>query len=113
MHGYFLDAVTALTLTGADGAQKMRKMMADLRQNPPTKAGEIAVVSFEDYLAPEMQQKGFGKSNALRFVMEDGSWVAVRPSGTEPKCKYYYCVCGADEADAQNKHALLRATFEQ
>ena len=112
-HGYFLDAVTALTLTGADGAEKMRKMMADLRQAPPTKAGEISVACFEDYLTPEMQQKGFGKSDALRFVMEDGSWVAVRPSGTEPKCKYYYCVCGKTHTDAARKHALLRETFEK
>lgn len=112
-HGYFLDAVTALTLAGADGAKRMQKMMVDLRQAPPAKAGEIAVAYFEDYLSPEMQAKGFGKSDALRFVLTDGSWVAVRPSGTEPKCKYYYCVRGTDEADAQSKHALLRATFEQ
>ena len=112
-HGYFLDAVTALTLTGADGAEKMREMMADLRKAPPTEAGGIAVARVEDYLTPEMQTKGFGKSNALRFVMADGSWVAVRPSGTEPKCKYYYCVVGADEQDAARKHTLLRATFEK
>ena len=113
VHGYFLDAVTALTLTGAEGAQKIREMMADLRRDPPTKAGEIDVVCFEDYLTPEMQKKGFGKSDALRFVMEDGSFVAVRPSGTEPKCKYYYCVVGANAADAERKHALLRKTFER
>lgn len=112
-HGYFLDAVTALTLTGADGAEKMKQMMADLRRTPPTEAGGIAVARVEDYLTPEMQAKGFGKSDALRFVMADGSFVAVRPSGTEPKCKYYYCVRGADAADASAKHTRLRAAFER
>jgi phosphoglucomutase len=112
-HGYFLDAVTALTLTGADGAAKMGRMLEELRNAPPASAAGIAVLQMEDYLSPEMQQKGFAKSNVLRFVLADGSWVAVRPSGTEPKCKYYYCVRGTDEADARTKHAALRAVFER
>ena len=112
-HGYFFDAVTALTLTGAEGAKKMRQMMADLRNAPPAAAGEIAVSHVEDYLSPAMQAQGFGCSDMLRFVMADGSWVAVRPSGTEPKCKYYYCVRGGTHADAARKHALLREAFER
>ena len=112
-HGYFLDAVTALTLEGADGAARMGQMLQDLRNASPTEAAGIAVAEVEDYLSPEMQEKGFVASNVLRFVLADGSWVAVRPSGTEPKCKYYYCVCGTDEAGARAKHALLRAVFEK
>ena len=113
VHGYFLDAVTALTLAGADGAEKMKQMLENLRNAPPAEAGGIAVLHVEDYLTPEMQKKGFGKSNVLRFLLADGSWVAVRPSGTEPKCKYYYCVVGADEQDAARKHTLFRDTFEK
>ena len=112
-HGYFLDAVTALTLTGAEGAAKMKQMLEDLRKAPPAEAAGIAVERVEDYLTPEMKAQGFDKSNVLRFVLADGSWVAVRPSGTEPKCKYYYCVCGANESDAREKHALLRNAFEK
>ncbi len=112
-HGYFLDAITALTLAGADGAQRIRQLMADLRNAPPVSAGDLAVARVEDYLSPAMLSQGFGASDALRFVMEDGSWVAVRPSGTEPKCKYYYCVRGKDEADAIAKHAALCGAFEK
>ena len=112
-HGYFLDAITALTLAGAGGAAQMQQMMADLRNTPPVAAGEIAVAQIEDYLTPEMQAKGFARSDMLRFVMADGSWVAVRPSGTEPKCKYYYCVRGKDVADAAAKHTRLREAFEK
>ncbi|MBO7341849.1 MAG: phospho-sugar mutase, partial [Clostridia bacterium] len=112
-HGYFLDAVTAQTLTGADGAEKIRATLTALRNDPPAKAGDMAVVRVEDYLSPEMREQGFGSSNMLRFLLDDGSWVAVRPSGTEPKCKYYYCVRGRDAADAKRKHAQLRASFEK
>ena len=112
-HGYFLDGITALTLAGAEGAEKIKQTLASLRKTPPTEAGGIAVLRVEDYLSPEMQAKGFARSNVLRFLLADGSWVAVRPSGTEPKCKYYYCVVGRDEQDASAKHALLRAAFEQ
>ena len=111
-HGYFLDGVTALTLTGAEGAAKIGQMLENLRNAPPTEAGGVPVLQVEDYLSPEMQAKGFARSNVLRFVLADGSWVAVRPSGTEPKCKYYYCVVGHDEQDAARKHALLREVFE-
>ena len=110
-HGYILDDVTAVILTGADGAKKMQEMMKALREAPPMSVGGIAVARVEDYLTPEMQSQGFGKSDTLRFVMADGSFVAVRPSGTEPKCKYYYCVCGREKSDAARKLALLREAF--
>ena len=71
------------------------------------------MTAVEDYLAPEMQAAGFPPSNVLRFLLADGSWVAVRPSGTEPKCKYYYCVVGSGKADAEKKHAAMRAVFEK
>ncbi len=111
-HGYFLDAVTALTLTGADGAEKIKETLTALRGAPPVAAGGIAVARVEDYLTPEMQARGFGRSNVLRFVMADGSWVAVRPSGTEPKCKYYYCVRGCDRDEAERKLSAIRPCFE-
>ena len=60
-----------------------------------------------------MCRAGFPKSNVLRYLLSDGSFVAVRPSGTEPKCKYYYCVVGKTREEAAEKHAALRAVFER
>jgi len=59
-----------------------------------------------------MTAKGFPPSNVLRYLFSDGSFVAVRPSGTEPKCKYYYCVMAKDRAEAERKLAALKAAFE-
>ena len=59
-----------------------------------------------------MKEQGFPSSNVLRFVLEDGSWVAVRPSGTEPKCKFYYSVVAPDKAKALIKLDVMRSVFE-
>lgn len=111
-HGYFLDALTNVVRTGAAGVAEIGALLAGLRQDPPKAAGDVPVTRVEDYLSAEMQAAGFPRSNVLRFLFADGSWVAVRPSGTEPKCKYYYCVVGAGKADAQQKLATMRAVFE-
>jgi len=71
------------------------------------------VRKLEDYTAEEMISLGFPKSNVLRFLFEDNSWVAVRPSGTEPKCKFYFCVCGKDKENALQKFNTLKAVFEK
>ena len=111
--GYYLDAQTNVMLKGADGAEKIQQLLRDLRAEPPKTAGGIAVVKVEDYLSRQMQELGFPQSNVLKYFLADGSWVAVRPSGTEPKCKYYYCVTAKDEAAAKEKLAAFKETFEQ
>lgn len=112
-YGYFEDAITAVVHEGVEGAAKIAAMVEKLRVDPPAKAGQLRVAAVEDYLGDAMQQKGFPPSNMLRFVMEDGSFVAVRPSGTEPKCKYYYCVYGPSREQAAEKLCVMRETFEQ
>ena len=111
--GYYHDACISVMHKGAEGAQKMAQMMQALRKAPPTEAGGIAVVEVQDFLGEEMQKKGFPPSDVLRFVLADGSFVAVRPSGTEPKCKYYYCVAGKNSQEALQKFTELRAVFEK
>lgn len=111
--GYYLDAQTNVVLKGADGAEKIQQLLRELRNNPPKAADDIAVVKVEDYLSQEMIDAGFSKSNVLKYTMSDGSWIAVRPSGTEPKCKYYYCVTAKDKDAAAQKLALFKNIFEQ
>lgn len=111
--GYYLDALTNVVHKGSAGAKKIAALMENLRNNPPAKAGEIDVVEMEDYLSDRMMAAGFPASNVLRFLLADGSWVAVRPSGTEPKCKYYYCVTGADYKTAREKLSAMKTAFEK
>lgn len=112
-YGFFMDALDNFTFKGLDGSQKIAALVNGLRQNPPCKAGEVAVLEMEDYRSQRMLDAGFPSSDVLRFKMTDGSWVAVRPSGTEPKCKFYYSIVGKTPAEAARKLADMRATFEK
>ena len=111
-HGFFLDALDNFTFKGIDGSDKISALMDGLRKNAPTAAGDIKVAKVEDFQSAEMKAEGFPSSNVLKFKMEDGSWVAVRPSGTEPKCKFYYSIVAENEEKARVKLAVMRETFE-
>lgn len=112
-HGFYLDAQTNVVHKGASGVAKIAALLEGLRKDPPRAIGDITVLTVEDYLSEPMRRAGFPASNVLRYLLSDGSFVAVRPSGTEPKCKYYYCVVGATREEAALKHAALRAVFEK
>ncbi len=112
-YGFFRDALDNFTFKGLDGAEKIVALVDGLRKDPPTAAGEVSVLKMEDYTSQEMIDAGFTKSDVLRFVLADGSWVAVRPSGTEPKCKFYFSVVAPNPAEADKKLAVMRATFEK
>ena len=112
-YGFFRDALDNFTFKGLDGAEKITALVDGLRKNPPASAGEISVVKMEDYTSQEMIDAGFTKSDVLRFVLADGSWVAVRPSGTEPKCKFYFSVVAPTPAEADAKLSVMKATFEK
>lgn len=112
-HGFYLDALDNFTFKGIDGADKIKALVNGLRNDPPKAAGDIAVVKMEDYESAEMLAAGFPKSNVLKFILSDGSWVAVRPSGTEPKCKFYFSVRAENKAAAEIKLAEMKAAFER
>ena len=112
-HGFFLDTQGSIFHKGAAGVAKIAALLEGLRREPPREVAGLTVVKTEDYLASEMQREGFPPANVLRYLFDDGSFVAVRPSGTEPKCKYYYCVSAGDRAAAEEKLAGLRAFFEK
>ena len=111
-HGFFLDALDNFTFKGIDGADRISALVDGLRNDPPKTAGDVAVVEMEDYLSETMAKKGFPASNVLRFILADGSWCAVRPSGTEPKCKFYFSVVAPDRAQAKTKLEVMKKTFE-
>ena len=94
--GTYREKLVSLTKKGIDGNQQIAAMMKRYRENPPAKLGDSPVVKVIDYTEPE--KTGLPKSNVLRFFSEDGSVVTVRPSGTEPKIKFYFGAKGEKAA---------------
>ncbi|WP_242266586.1 phospho-sugar mutase, partial [Bacillus cereus group sp. BfR-BA-01327] len=99
-YGFFREDLVSLTLKGKDGAEKIQEMMATFRENPPKEVAGLTVVAVEDYKASIVTSLQDGhkeeihlpKSNVLKYQLEDGSWFCLRPSGTEPKIKFYFGV---------------------
>lgn len=110
--GYTEDALDNIVLKGADGPKKTAALLQNLRENPPASVGGLTVTRIEDFETEEMANRGFPKSNVLKFIFDDGSWCAVRPSGTEPKCKYYYGINAPGKKEAAEKLESMRETFE-
>ena len=104
--GYFKESLISVTKKGKDGIEQIQQMMVDFRANPPKELAGSPVVKVVDYNKPE--ETGLPKSNVLQFFSKDGCKVTVRPSGTEPKIKFYFSAVGAD-ADARNQ--ALRDQF--
>ncbi len=116
--GYYLAYVESIELTGADAMEKAAKMMADLRENVPATIGGAKVTVVRDYKISQATDLETGrtsvidlpKSNVLELLLGDRGSVIARPSGTEPKVKFYYTAVGKTEADAKE---LLKACAEQ
>ena len=104
--GYYRESLTSLVRKGKEGAEEIAAIMTDMRANPPAQLAGSPVVKVIDYNKPE--ETGLPKSNVLQFFNEEGDVVSVRPSGTEPKIKFYF---GAHGADADAKTEKLRAQF--
>ena len=98
LYGYRKEALVSLVRKGISGAQEIRGIMSDFRANPPAQMCGSPVCKVVDYLYPELT--GLPKSDVLQFFDEDGDVVSVRPSGTEPKIKFYFGAKG-DDADAK------------
>lgn len=114
-YGYYKDAVKAIGLKGIEGLAKIQNIMETLRKEVPAKVGEYDVVSARDYKLDTIKdmktgavtETGLPASNVLYYDLNDGAWVCVRPSGTEPKIKFYYGVKGTSLEDADKKSAEL------
>ena len=120
-YGYFKEDLLSLTLEGADGAKQIQEMMEKLRNNIPNKIGNYVVEKFRDYKigkiidmkTKEEKETGLPVSNVLYFDLENDSWVCVRPSGTEPKIKFYVGIKGTNMQDAEVKVKELKEAIQQ
>lgn len=119
-HGTYEESQIAIELDGEAGANRIKKILSDLRDDSPAEIAGVPVVRSEDFKESLIREngkteelKGFVKSDVLKYFLEDGSWIAVRPSGTEPKCKFYYCIKGENHADAKEKTAKYQKAMAE
>ncbi len=114
-YGYYKDDIQSITLKGIEGLEKIQQIMDNLRQFPPKEIGGYQVEAVRDYKkeviinfkTQERRTTGLPNSNVLYYELENDAWVCVRPSGTEPKVKFYYGVKGTSMEDADAKSAAL------
>lgn len=124
-YGYFKEGLETITLKGMDGAQQIQQMMAEAREHLPQQIGDAKVLAVRDYKTDvrydmtdgSKSATGLPTSNVLYYELEDHSWCCVRPSGTEPKIKFYFGVKGTSLSDAETKldglQKAMMALFEQ
>ena len=107
-HGYYLDALDSVTLTGVAGAARIKEMMEEVRESDAQFFANVDEV--RDYATGIAD---LPKENVIKFMLKDESWVAIRPSGTEPKIKFYYSVKADDEQSAQEKLAVIKTQIQE
>ncbi len=115
-YGYFSEKTISVTLSGVDGAAEIKKIMDKFRSSAPATFGQVAVALTEDFQEltsttadGEVTALTTPPSNVLKYSLLDGSWLAVRPSGTEPKIKFYIATVGNDLAESQRKIDAIEA----
>ncbi len=114
-YGYFKEGLETKTLKGLDGANQIKTMMENARNNIPTHVGDFKVLAFRDYskdlrvdvITGAEEKTNLPSSNVLYYELEDNAWCCVRPSGTEPKIKFYFGVKGTSLEDSQQKLDML------
>ena len=109
-YGFHLEKTISVTKKGIDGMKTISEILKDMRQAPPTELGGFPVLNYLDYEKPETT--GLPKSNAMYFELPD-AWVCVRPSGTEPKIKYYVGVEAEDAAKAEDMLTAIERDIMQ
>lgn len=110
-YGYYNEVLKSINMEGKEGMERIKAIMDELRSNPPKQLNDVKVARIEDYLESKAYNLSEDKtedivlpvSNVLRYILADGSWFCVRPSGTEPKIKLYFSVIGKDMKDGQKK----------
>ena len=115
-YGYYAEKTISVTLSGVDGAEQIKAIMAKFRNNAPKEWNQTAITVVEDFKAQTataadgtVTNLTTPPSDVLKYTLADGSWIAVRPSGTEPKIKFYIAVVGDSNEDSQAKIAAIEA----
>ena len=115
-YGYYAEKTISVTLSGVDGAEQIKAIMAKFRNNAPKEWNTTAITVVEDFKAQTATAADgtvttltTPPSDVLKYTLADGSWIAVRPSGTEPKIKFYIAVVGESNEDSQAKIANIEA----
>ena len=115
-YGYYAEKTISVTLSGVDGAEQIKAIMAKFRNNAPKEWNSIAITVVEDFKAQTstaadgtVTNLTTPPSDVLKYTLADGSWIAVRPSGTEPKIKFYIAVVGETNEESQAKIANIEA----
>ena len=117
-YGYCFEANRELYMEGVDGNERMAALMNGLRENPPATFGDFKVTLVGDYLTQTITENGVARptglpsSNVLYYELENGDVVVVRPSGTEPKVKFYYLLRAKDQTDAESKMEIYLKTID-
>lgn len=120
-YGYYKDTVKSIGLKGIEGLAKIQEIMENFRQEPPKTLGDYTVTAARDYKAGTIMDMASGavrptglpSANVLYYEMNDGAWLCVRPSGTEPKIKFYYGVKGTSMEDADARSEKMGAELTE
>ena len=119
-YGYYREGQVSIVLKGADGAEEIKNKMAKMRSNPPTELAGLKVLEVRDYQEHvikkadgEVSETDLPTSNVLYYELSNNSWCCVRPSGTEPKIKFYMGVKGSTMQDAENQLAVLSEAMKK
>ena len=119
-YGYYREGQVSIVLKGADGAEEIKNKMAKMRSNPPTELAGLNVLEVRDYQEHvikkadgEVSETDLPTSNVLYYELSNNSWCCVRPSGTEPKIKFYMGVKGSTMQDAENQLAVLSEAMKR
>ena len=118
-YGYFLEKTISVTVQGLEGPDKIKALLDGLRKEVPSNFGGIKVSVAQDFAVNQqvdaegvVSEIGLPTSNVLKYILEDGSWIAVRPSGTEPKIKFYMGVKAATQEEAEEKLAKFQKDLD-
>lgn len=118
-YGYFLEKTISVTVQGLEGPAKIKALLDGLRKEVPSNFGGIKVALAQDFAVNQQvdaegvtSEIGLPTSNVLKYILEDGSWIAVRPSGTEPKIKFYMGVKAATQEEAEEKLAKFQKDLD-